>query len=87
MKKLFVLITAVSIICCATNDCCSTEYWAKTYGLSKLENVFALEETSDEQFILAGFTNAVGAGFCDYTHCSSREQGLPTDQRQNWLAN
>jgi len=66
MGKSFFPITVFAIICCTTFDCYGTEYWAKTYGLSKLEHVFSLEETSDEKFILAGFTNAVGAGFCDY---------------------
>ena len=81
MKKLFVLIVAVSIICCAAKDCYSTENWAKTYGLSKLENVFSLEETSDEKFILAGFTNAVGAGFCDYLVLKIDELGYASWQK------
>jgi hypothetical protein len=81
MKKLFVLITALSIICCVTNDCHSTAYWAKTYGLSKLENVFVIEKTPDEKFILAGFTNAVGAGFCDYLVLKIDEMGYTSWQK------
>ncbi len=41
MGKSFLSITVLSIICCATFDCYSADYWAKTYGKSKLENVIS----------------------------------------------
>jgi len=60
------MITSLSIVCIAAASSHSASRWAKTYGKNKLENVFSMDETSDNKYILAGFTNSIGAGFCDY---------------------
>jgi len=64
MKKLFVLISILSITAIGTNAIQAAQ-WAKTYGGSNEEESYSVQQTSDGGFIMAGYTNSFGAGGTD----------------------
>jgi len=65
MRKLFLLISVLSIICISTICCHSAQYWAKTYGESDYCNdnmgecynyvIKSIQQTTDGGYILAGY--------------------------------
>jgi len=65
MKKLFILILAVSIVGISANDSYSAQYWAKTYGGMSDELATSIDQTSDGGYIVAGGTASFGNGSSD----------------------
>ena len=68
IKKLFVLISALSIICISANVSHSDEYWAKTYGGSGDDEAHYIQQTDDDGdgvkddgYIVAGYTTEEGS--------------------------
>ena len=65
MKKLFILILVVSIICISANVSYSAQYWAKTYGGMSDELATSIDQTGDGGYIVAGGTASFGNGSSD----------------------
>ena len=60
MKKLFILISVLSITSTSAIISHSQEYWAKTYGESENEFAFSGQQTTDGGYIAAGYTSSFG---------------------------
>jgi hypothetical protein len=66
MKKSSVLVLILSIICITATISYSQEYWAKTYGGGTgYDRATAVQQTSDNGYIVAGYTDSFGAGNAD----------------------
>ena len=65
MKQLvgthILLITFLS----TTTICYSNQYWARTYGSNLTDHAFAIQQTSDDGYIVVGYTDSFGAGEFD----------------------
>jgi hypothetical protein len=65
MKKLFFLISALSIICITANVSHGSQYWAKTYGGIHWDIANSIQQISDSGYIVAGATDSYGSGNAD----------------------
>ena len=55
----------------------SSELWSQTSGGTGSEAAYALVETSDGGFALAGYTDSFGAGSRDFWLVKTDHQGIP----------
>ncbi|OGF67962.1 MAG: hypothetical protein A2Y62_18365 [Candidatus Fischerbacteria bacterium RBG_13_37_8] len=55
--------------------------WQKTYGGAADDEVYAIQETNDRGYIVAGFTNSFGAGNYDFWVLKLNEYGTIVWQR------
>jgi|GEM_PF-2530357 len=49
--------------------------WQKTYGGSGNESAYSIQQTSDDGYIVAGYTESFGAGECDFWVLKLNENG------------
>ena len=64
MKKVSGLLFLVILFIVAQN-CDATQYWAKTYGGNNQDHAFFIQQTTDEGYIVTGYTDSFGAGRFD----------------------
>ncbi len=60
MKKFFLSTVLFSCIFFNAASCQSESYWAKTYGGVNTETAYAIQQTADSGFIVAGSTSSFG---------------------------
>ena len=58
MKQLFKVTVIISIICFANSVSYGDYYWVKTYFLSSSDRLEAVHQTSDDGYVVAGYTDA-----------------------------
>jgi hypothetical protein len=61
MKKLFIFISILPIICFTANASYA-QYWAKTYGGFATEEAYSIQQTIDGGYVVGGYTSSFGAG-------------------------
>ena len=66
MKKLLMMILALSFTFLTTHISYGAQYWAKTYGGSREDRSHSIQQTLDGGFIVAGKTLSFGAGVDDF---------------------
>lgn len=65
MKKLYNLLLFVIILHSSAAFCYSSQYWAKSFGGYNQDHAFSIQQTTDEGYIVAGYSNSFGAGGFD----------------------
>lgn len=76
MKKVFVIVAVLGIICAVTTSSYSADYWARTYGGSEEEIASPANQTSDGGYIIAGSTRSFSATYTDGLILKLDENGL-----------
>ncbi|MGC8814396.1 MAG: hypothetical protein ACP5QL_08340, partial [Dictyoglomus sp.] len=49
--------------------------WEKTYGGSKNDGAYSIQQTTDGGYIVAGYTNSFGAGYGDFYIIKTDSEG------------
>ena len=65
MKKLFGLFFLLIIFNSTAKICHSNPYWAKTYGGIDTDHAFSVQQTTDDGYIVVGYTDSFGSGAFD----------------------
>ena len=79
--KLFSIITGMAIVLTAlsSSQSIAQTYWARTYGGINDEEAYAIRQTSDGGYVVAGYTGSSGAGAQDFWMLK-----LDTDGAAQW---
>jgi hypothetical protein len=54
--------------------------WSTTVGRSEFEEAYAILETAENEFVMVGWTNSIGAGYYDYYIVK-----ISVENEGNWL--
>ncbi len=62
MKKVFVIVAVMGIICAAATVGYSADYWARTYGGGGNDYGISIQQAADGGYAIFGYTSSFGSG-------------------------